>query len=339
MAEFDVNKYWIERGRTYLSEERLNGPYHRLQEQFLLEVIQRGELPAQNILELGCGFGRVTRLLSEQLPQSKITAVDLSMDQLNNARSYCGGKQNITFGIYDFYSEAPLPGERYDLTVAVEVFLHHPAEVVLKLIKAVSQVSTCIVNIDWSEPWRWKTPEHVWVHDYERLYRQAGLKWVVFVPPEKVDGKQQKLFVAAHELPAALVRLEQQLNRPLLHGANSRGDWLQRLDRAAGELKTVIPPESLSILVDENHWGKTRNELERAMLPFLERNGQYWGLPKNDEAAIGELERMRGAGAQYLIFPWHSFWWLEYYTGFRQRLHVSFPCLVRSHDLIVFKLR
>jgi hypothetical protein len=177
------------------------------------------------------------------------------------------------------------------------------------------------------------------VHDYERLYRQAGLKWVVFVPPEKVDGKQQKLFVAAHELPAALVRLEQQLNRPLLHGANSRGDWLQRLDRAAGELKTVIPPESLSILVDENHWGKTRNELERAMLPFLERNGQYWGLPKNDEAAIGELERMRGAGAQYLIFPWHSFWWLEYYTGFRQRLHVSFPCLVRSHDLIVFKLR
>lgn len=161
MAEFDVNKYWLERGRTYMSEERLKGPYHRLQEQFLFEVIQRGELPAQNVLELGCGFGRVTRLLSEHLPQSKITAVDPSVDQLNNARVYCGGKHNITFGSYDFYSEAPLPGERYDLTIAVEVFLHHPAEVVLKLIKAVSQVSTCIVNIDWSEPWRWRTPTRV----------------------------------------------------------------------------------------------------------------------------------------------------------------------------------
>jgi SAM-dependent methyltransferase len=335
---FDVNRYWLNRGQTYVREDRLYGPYHRVQEQFIFDVLRKCEIPARNILELGCGFGRVTRLLAENFPESRITALDLSPDQLINAKSYCEGKSNITFGTYDFYSRAPLPGERYDLAVAIEVFLHHPAEVISGLISRLAQVSAYILNIDWSEPWPWSIPEHVWVHDYDRLYRMAGLSCATFVLPEKVDRKQQKLFIAGSVLPARILAAQQELSRPDLHSVDPPEDWLQNLHRAKADITTLIPRGRTCILVDENHWGDSRNTLDCTMLPFLEHDGRYWGLPPDDESAIRELERMRRAGAEYIIFPWHSFWWLDHYTGFSEHLHSCFPCIAHTDHLLAFKL-
>ena len=335
---FNVNEYWLNRGQSYVKEERLYGPYHRLQEKFIFDVIRGADLPKSRILELGCGFGRVTKLLAGQFPDSTVTALDLSVDQLNNARAYCGRSQNITFGTYDFYSAAPLPGTGYDLGIAIEVFLHHPAEIVLGVMKSLSRVTALILNVDWSEPWPWHKPEHVWVHDYERLYDQAGLQHATFVLPEKIDRKQQKLFVAGNRLPAAVRSLEQEFSSPDMHAVDPPEDWLQQLHRADIDLKTHIPRGSICILVDENHWGDTRNKLNRTMLPFLERDGEYWGLPPDDDTAIRELGRMRTAGAQYLIFPWHSLWWLNHYGRFNQYLRATFPCIVQTEHLLVFKL-
>src|SRR6185436_18640992 len=137
---FDVNEYWLSRGQRYIDEDRLAGPYHRLQEQFLLDVIRRALLPTKRILELGCGFGRITKLLSENFSESQITALDLSPDQIHHAQDYCRGKPNVIFGQYDFYSGNRLPGDKYDLAVAIEVFLHHPAEVVSRLLRDVCQI-------------------------------------------------------------------------------------------------------------------------------------------------------------------------------------------------------
>jgi SAM-dependent methyltransferase len=336
---FDVNQYWLARGQSYVKEGRLYGRYHRLQEQFIVEIIRHSGIATDRILELGCGFGRVTRLLAEQFPQSQITALDLSLDQLENARKHCQDKSNITFGTYDFYSGAPLPGNGYDLAIAIEVFLHHPAEIVSRLMAKLARTATCILNVDWSEPWPWNTPEHVWVHGYQRLYSQTGLQTATFVLPEKVDRKQQKLFVAGRALPSEVLALERQMSRPDPHAADPPEDWLQNLHRAELDVKTLIPRGSTCILVDENHWGASRNTLQSVMLPFLERNGEYWGLPPDDETAIRELGRMRDAGAEYVIFPWHSFWWLDHYAHFAQHLRSAFPCLVENEHLIVFKLK
>ena len=335
---FNVNEYWLNRGQGYISEDRLAGPYHRLQERFLFDVIRRGALPTKRILELGCGFGRITKLLSENFPESEITAVDLSPDQIHNAQEYCRGKQNIIFGEYDFYSGAPFPGQNYDLVLAIEVFLHHPAEVVSRLIRDACRISTCLINVDWSEPWPWDTPEHVWVHDYQNLYTLARLQCLTLLLPEKIDGKQQKLFVAGRELPSSVAALDHPNAAPPLPSANLPEDWLYQRQQAELEIKTVIPQGSTSILVDENHWGDARQGLNFRTLPFLERAGQYWGLPVDDQSAILEIDRMRRGGAQYIIFPWHSFWWLDYYRKFSEYLRTMFPCVAHTDLVVVFKL-
>jgi len=89
--EFNVNEYWLERGRKYIDEQHTPPEFHRLQEQFLLDVLQRSGLPMRRVLEIGCGFGRITRLLAETWPDASITALDLSPEQLANARRHCDG--------------------------------------------------------------------------------------------------------------------------------------------------------------------------------------------------------------------------------------------------------
>jgi hypothetical protein len=110
------------------------------------------------------------------------------------------------------------------------------------------------------------------------------------------------------------------------------------LDATVCELRAAVQPDERFILVNDDYWGP---EIlgEYHPLPFLERNGQPWGPPGDDEQSIGELERMRRAGAGKIAFAWTAFWWLEHYTTFRDYLRSSFRCVAESDRLIVFDLR
>ncbi len=341
MAEqFNVNQYWLKRGQTYINEQSRALEYHRLQERFLFEVLRRGRLPAAKVLEVGCGFGRITKLLAENFPDAHITAVDLSPDQLANARAYCDGHANIAFQQYDFYSGQPLPGAGYDCVLAIEVFLHHPELVVRGLIAKLLSVSRFLVNIDWSEEWPWKTSPHVWVHDYASLYHDARVKCATFLLPEKVDGRQHRLFLAGPELPGELAALERELYRipqPITTpGAADR--WLQQVEIATAEIARLVPPGSSFILVDDEQWGGLQSVPQRRAIPFLERHGEYWGPPADDATAIRELERLRQAGASHIVFAEPSFWWLDHYAGLCSHLRRSYSCVLENERLVVVQL-
>lgn len=345
--QFDVNAYWLERGRRYMEENRTPAEFHRLQERFLLDVLRSSALPMTRILEIGCGFGRITRLLEETWPQAHITALDLSPEQLANARRYCGEKSRVHFAQYDFYSTEPLPGNDFDCILAIEVFLHHPPQVVSRLIKRLALAAGHFVNIDWSERWPWPTPEHVWIHNFTKVYTSAGLACATFPLPEKVDYKQQKLFVAGRDLSPTIRELEEQVGRAFteaserrlrLPASDSAGDWMQQLQLALTELQQVIPRGETLILVDDAHWGWPSALDAYRVIPFLEHEGQYWGAPANDTQAWNELQRLRVGGAQWIAFAWPSFWWLDHYQQFHERLRCEFPCILRDERLVVFRL-
>jgi len=113
--------------------------------------------------------------------------------------------------------------------------------------------------------------------------------------------------------------------------------WMQWISLTAQDITSVIPPESTIILVDQE---QIRDYLpaQYHVIPFLEREGQYWGPPPDDATAIRELERLRRAGARSIVFAWPAFWWLDYYTGLRQYLGSHFRCLVENSRLVLFDL-
>ena len=335
---FDVNAYWLERGRAYAAE-KFPEEYHRLQERFLIDTLQATTVPLRRIVELGCGFGRITRLLADAFPGASITAVDLSEAQLQHARKYCEGRQNITFATYDFYSGAPLPGGHHDLAVAIEVFLHHPETFLPGFLKRLSGTADLIAHIDWSEEWPWPRPEHVWIHDYAALYRELGLECVALPLPERVTDLQQKLFLAGRDLPPAARALEPNTAPQRLATPPPTAQWYLELEGATSDLQRLVPEGATLILVNDNEWGaRSANLAPRRVLPFLERDGQFWGRPVDDANAIQELTRMHRAGATHIAFTSDCFWWLDHYSGFAAHLAQSHRWLLRNRRIVIFEL-
>ena len=111
-----------------------------------------------------------------------------------------------------------------------------------------------------------------------------------------------------------------------------------RVEIASHEIAALVPAEARLILVDEASLG---SEVvgDRHAIPFLEREGQYWGPPADDEMAIRELERLRRAGAAFMVFAWPAFWWLDYYAGLRDYLGSKFRCVLKNSRVVAFDLR
>lgn len=114
--------------------------------------------------------------------------------------------------------------------------------------------------------------------------------------------------------------------------------WVKHLHQAVQDIDSLIPIEATVILVDDASFGAEAFAGRRTR-PFLEREGQYWGPPPDDETAIRELERMRRSGASFMVFGWPAFWWLDYYSGLHDYLNSKFRCILQNSRLIVFDLQ
>jgi hypothetical protein len=109
-----------------------------------------------------------------------------------------------------------------------------------------------------------------------------------------------------------------------------------RFRLAKEEIIRLIEPSQPFILVDDE---QIRSELpHHRSIPFLEKDGQYWGPPPDDKTAIAEVERLRQAGAKYIVFTWPTFWWIQYYTGFYKHVVSTYRCVLKNDRLEIFVL-
>jgi hypothetical protein len=111
---------------------------------------------------------------------------------------------------------------------------------------------------------------------------------------------------------------------------------IRRLEKCKATLTRLIPANEPFVLVDDE---QLRSELPHTRaIPFLERNGVYWGPPVDDAQAIGELARLHKAGARYLAFAWPAFWWVQHYAGFYEHVREKFHLVLKDNRLLVFDL-
>ena len=157
--------------------------------------------------------------------------------------------------------------------------------------------------------------------------------WGVAVDPARYEGLYTSAVATWTRRPAKRIMTVAEWEQQ-----GGGGGWRRRLNRAAEDLRSHIPPGGTFILVDGD---QCRADLltRGKPIPFLERAGTYWGPPPDDQTAIAECERLRRSGASYLVVLWPAFWWLDYYAGLNQYLRSRFPSLVENDRAVVFDLR
>jgi hypothetical protein len=104
------------------------------------------------------------------------------------------------------------------------------------------------------------------------------------------------------------------------------------------QLAAVTSRDAVIIVADLDEGGFGSSIAGRTRLPFVEKQGQYFGPPVDDAHAIGELTRLRAAGATHFALLWPAFWFFDTYPLFEQHLRRVHPCVLESARAIVFEL-
>jgi glycosyltransferase involved in cell wall biosynthesis len=74
---------------------------------------------------------------------------------------------------------------------------------------------------------------------------------------------------------------------------------------------------------------------------YVSSGGSYAGRdPGNSDEALRLLELTKSRGAQYLVIPAKSFWWLDDYKEFRDHVEARYPAIMQDErTCIIFHLR
>jgi SAM-dependent methyltransferase len=176
-VSYNPSEYWHERGKIYKKNFRYD-KNKRLQEEFLVAHLNNISGSFKSVLELGCGFGRISQLLLTNYNNiTEYFAVDISPDQIENAKSLLASTKlpnqvKLDFLVSDIQS-LKLDKE-YDLVILSEVLLHIlPSDIDTIIKKLITLSKKHIINIDWYED---KSPKsqasHNFIHQYEALYKK-----------------------------------------------------------------------------------------------------------------------------------------------------------------------
>jgi SAM-dependent methyltransferase len=244
----------------------------------------------------------------------------------------------------------------FDLVLSLEVAEHLPGEAAAGFVSSLCAHGS-VVLFSAAVPWQGGTG-HVneqWPEYWAQLFAQSGFAAADAIRHriwnnESVDwwyAQNTLLFIAEHRLAEdeALRRAGEETRTMPLSRIHPRS-WIAfnrstearlQLPAIAADLAPLIGEGESFILVDDDVLGGSPLP-GRCAIPFLERDGRYWGPPADSATASGEMERLRAAGAAFIVFSSGARWWLDHYREFAEHLKAHYPCALDNGRLVVFRL-
>lgn len=168
---YENEPYWKTRGKGYLGEfashSRKTKEVFAYQEERIIAELDK--LKFESVLEAGCGFGRITKLISERYNPKRYDAFDISEEQISNARKLNLDVSFETKSVFNFRYE-----NEYDLVITSELLMHIPFTDIKSVIRKLLLSSKhYMVNIDWFTYKRCNI-DHCYSHNYKKYYLDAG---------------------------------------------------------------------------------------------------------------------------------------------------------------------
>ena len=119
------------------------------------------------------------------------------------------------------------------------------------------------------------------------------------------------------------------------HGGSHHSHTVHMVEE---QLTAVTSRDAVVIVADLEEGGFGKEIAGRVRLPFVEKQGQYFGPPADDAHAIAELTRLRAAGATHFALLWPAFWFFDTYPLFEQHLRRVHRCVLENARAVVFEL-
>ncbi len=189
LFEYNPKKYWEERGKVYRDQFQ-NSDFFKKQESFLLEQLKT--LNFNSILEFGCGFGRITKLILSNFDIQEYKAIDLSIDQIDNAKQELGELANkVDFQVCNL-NETSFKSSHYDLVLGVEVLMHvKPSDIEKVITHLLNSSKKYFINVDYYAKPVPKLAPHNFVHEYSKIFKKISSTLIINELP---IGTSQTLF-------------------------------------------------------------------------------------------------------------------------------------------------
>ena len=121
---------------------------------------------------------------------------------------------------------------------------------------------------------------------------------------------------------------------------NGHPKYNQMIERLRQTVRYVLPAEARVLVISKGD--EELLQLDRCRTSHFPQSpgGGYAGhYPADDAAAIAHLESLRACGAEFLVIPETSFWWLDHYREFAQYLETRCRVVHRQESTgVIFAL-
>lgn len=155
---YDPRDYWTNAPAMKVK------PAHEAQATALMDAIGRKQV--SSILEVGVGFGRIGKLLTDKWPSATYTGIDISIDRIGEARTALPEHATLEVAdVLDFDTD-----DSFDLVVAVEVLMHVRPDDIEQVVERLQLWShRHIYTVDWDTDIGKPAAAHNFLHDYVEL--------------------------------------------------------------------------------------------------------------------------------------------------------------------------
>lgn len=173
----DVRKYWEDRGASYVNEARRNqivcGKFTPDPRQLKTkEIMDKLNIQPQNLLELGCGFGRNIKFFNQYFQIKDLTGIDFSSNILKTAKKYLKG---LDCKLYNGdIKNLPFDNNSFDMVYSYGVLMYiKPCEIeqILKEALRVSKNYVVFSELIYDEKaqYGWKGWDGSYKHNYKEI--------------------------------------------------------------------------------------------------------------------------------------------------------------------------
>ena len=122
-------------------------------------------------------------------------------------------------------------------------------------------------------------------------------------------------------------------------GRMSRAEYARVVSGVRRTVRRALPADSTVLVASKGDEALLELDCRAAWHFPTGEDGQWAGFhPADGEWAIDQLEALRACGADYLVLPATSTWWLERYPEFANHLTFHYPVVCDEDACVIFAL-